>query len=151
MNMQLLMNQLLQYMKYINATFVECYLVFDGSYIGANPSDKFHPVSKFISRISAKKIGVNFNDHPNKYKCFGTIWKMMCSLRDKKTNINVAFRDSSEIYQGALHTVLSLKKSELTKMKWKLDNENADEDNDEDDKVVCKKIIRFFTGTASQN
>ena len=51
----------------------------------------------------------------------------------------------------AYDTVLSLKKSELTEMKWKLDNENADEDNDEDDKVVCKKIIRFFTGTASQN
>ena len=47
------------------------------------------------------------------------IVKYLIQVVNKKTNsINVAFRESSEIYQGALHTVLSLKKSESTEMKW---------------------------------
>ena len=95
-------------MEDINATFIKCFLIFDYNYINKNPSDKFDVVSKFISRISVKKLNIKFNDHPNKYKCYGSLWKIMGSLRAKNTDINITF---SVINRGGLDPVLSLKKT----------------------------------------
>ena len=85
------MDKLLKYMKDINETFKKCIIVFQRNYIYKNPSNKFNLVSKFISRISVKELNICFCDHPNKYKCFGTIWKMFSTLKNKNSEIEILF------------------------------------------------------------
>ena len=118
------MNELLLHMKLLNETFVGCTIIFDRGYIENNPSNNFDVVSKFLSRVFMKKIRVYFHDHPDKYKCFGTIWKIMGSLRDKKVNIWITFKRDVMHYSDIDYVVyiyLSLKKSwndEKKEGKW---------------------------------